>query len=1289
MGAAPPTLDAASGANARALVLPGAAVRASTTGAGRSTRSCPRSTDRPVAVRAVVPYADLRAVDLLLDGGRARQQERAGARAAAAAARLLGGRRGGHRRPTTTATLSGALGAGATARRRWRREPALVGPDADFGPRARCGGRRGRPRRRAGSRCRRCAAHDAAGRAGSCASSRARPATVVDGTAGGVAGLAAFGALTRGAPLRYAADLDAGRARAPRAPAASSSSPTPTAAACSSPSRLRANVGATLGAGRPDLRGRRDARTRSRTRAPTRRRSRSSTAARYVRAPFSPQLPQFPEHRPFAALDGDPRHRLARRPRAARRPPLPRRRLRAPARRPVRRPAALRRRARRGRRSRSNGPRFARRPGWNRLARRAARRRRAARADRATSDQPAACSGGAGGIARAAHPRRARCARPLRPPVLVRARAARRRPVARGADVPVPRTTADDPFRRGPRRSGPWPGRRSLRDRVRPRAAARAARSPRRRRARCAADAWVSRRRPTPDDALDRLAGTRGDLGATSSGRYQGLPRRARVERLRRRPRDGVDRRRGCPGRSPTLRWATPRPVTVDRAAPRPRRARAGARPPTRVRGRRRRRAPVSPRRRRGRRCRAPLRGAPLRLEILGASFPAAARARAAPARGRHRARCAACRARGSPCRAPATSAGGAATRRVRTAAGAVALRAARRRAGARRRAAAARRGLRPAGVAAGRAPDGARRATGRCASTTCGCAPASRAPVARAGPPRRRRPRRRATGRGRARRRARRRRTRPRGSSRRVLQPRLARECDGRSLGEPRPDARLRERLARPRRAAATCASPSRPTARCRGGYAISARGVPGARGCCWSRRARRRRTRRRRSRELPDDAAPARWAGRRALAAGAIARRRRWRVRLRPARGGRASGPLVALILWRGIAARRLALLGGRAAARRGADRSTSRPRRRPRRLQLATTPRTRSRAHWVAVAAALLLIARSPSRWRAAGGQYGPGPARWPRARATGCSEHDRSLDQEVAREPRQLRELARGVAQPLRRRAGRAPVLDERPVAPHVAPAAAKTTRRSSASVTPTDENASWTSIVPAGRDARAPADEVVARAARSGARRRRTAGRPAPGTLAERLLRAARARGARGSATPARSRFARNARRSSSPRRPASSTFCCGPRSRPRCGSIATTSTPSAAARASTIVERPRNEPISTIRPPGPSVAGGARQALGLRVGQPALDAVGKRGQRSWCGVAVRPARGERHAERAGRRATHCSASTTAANDDEVEVGPALSRNGSATATTPSTHRNARLAAARACTARVR
>ena len=54
---------------------------------------------------------------------------------------------------------------------------------------------------------------------------------------------------------------------------------------------------------------------------------------------------------------------------------------------------------------------------------------------------------------------------------------------------------------------------------------------------------------------------------------------------------------------------------------------------------------------------------------------------------------------------------------------------------------------------------------------------------------------------------------------------------------------------------------------------------------------------------------------------------------------------------------------------------------------------------------------------------------------------------------------------------------------------------------------------------------------------------------------------------------------------------------CGPRSLPACGSMATTSTPVGAAAASTIVERPRKLPISTIRPPRRQRAAAANSRL--------------------------------------------------------------------------------------------
>ena len=64
--------------------------------------------------------------------------------------------------------------------------------------------------------------------------------------------------------------------------------------------------------------------------AATRRPSPCYGGDRAVRAPFSPGFTQFPEHRPFAALDGDLRDVLAGRPRARRRTATCRRRLPAP-----------------------------------------------------------------------------------------------------------------------------------------------------------------------------------------------------------------------------------------------------------------------------------------------------------------------------------------------------------------------------------------------------------------------------------------------------------------------------------------------------------------------------------------------------------------------------------------------------------------------------------------------------------------------------------------------------------------------------------------------------------------------------------------------------------------------------------------------------------------------------------------------------------------------------------------------------------------------------------------------
>src|SRR5207248_2414351 len=72
-------------------------------------------------------------------------------------------------------------------------------------------------------------------------------------------------------------------------------------------------------------------------------------------------------------------------------------------------------------------------------------------------------------------------------------------------------------------------------------------------------------------------------------------------------------------------------------------------------------------------------------------------------------------------------------------------------------------------------------------------------------------------------------------------------------------------------------------------------------------------------------------------------------------------------------------------------------------------------------------------------------------------------------------------------------------------------------------------------------------------------------------------------------TPARSRLAWNTSWSTAASS-AKPSICWGPRSLPAWGSMATSSTPSTAASARMVVDRPLNDPISTMREPGSSAA---------------------------------------------------------------------------------------------------
>ena len=258
----------------------------------------PALTDRPVAVRSIVPYADLRAVDLQWTTDALVQPAPRRARPAAAAARphgRRGGRAGQRRRPLAQRRRAGRRGRAGP--RRARPAGRLVRPGADAA------------RRDRDARARRAAARGAALRACRRAGSSASPAERAHRRRRLGAGdrrsrrlrraANGPGAALRGRPRRRGLALARGRGRR------RSSSATRIAAACSSRRGCAATPGWTVPAGEslsedaavldpfPD-RG-----TDAQTVAVV-------GGSRGCSADFSPGFAQFPERRPFAALDGDP-----------------------------------------------------------------------------------------------------------------------------------------------------------------------------------------------------------------------------------------------------------------------------------------------------------------------------------------------------------------------------------------------------------------------------------------------------------------------------------------------------------------------------------------------------------------------------------------------------------------------------------------------------------------------------------------------------------------------------------------------------------------------------------------------------------------------------------------------------------------------------------------------------------------------------------------------------------------------------------------------------------------------
>ena len=279
-------LDRELPAGSRAMVLPGQVFPFYEWG-GTQDPILPALSDRPVANRYVVPYSDLHAVDLQFTLDALLTQRRAIPGQIGPLLHLAGVR------AVVTGADDDRVRSGsiepAAARAQLAADPALGAPERTYGD------RRPLPRVRR---------YDLPDARPLVRIEPAGPGLVVDGSAEALAGLAAFDALPEDRPILYAADTGAAELREVAAGGEVVVSDTNRKRVFVS-SRPNQNVGATLAAGDEVSRDGAvlnpfsDGGTSAQTVA-------LLDGAAWIRAPFSPQFPQFPEHRPYAAFDGDP-----------------------------------------------------------------------------------------------------------------------------------------------------------------------------------------------------------------------------------------------------------------------------------------------------------------------------------------------------------------------------------------------------------------------------------------------------------------------------------------------------------------------------------------------------------------------------------------------------------------------------------------------------------------------------------------------------------------------------------------------------------------------------------------------------------------------------------------------------------------------------------------------------------------------------------------------------------------------------------------------------------------------
>src|SRR3954471_5058193 len=281
----------------RALVLPGQPFAFYRWG-GTVDPILPSLTERPVAIRNVPPYDDLHAVDLLWTTDNLVQQQRGlpgelpslldllSARSVVTGADDDVARSGGMPPGEAAGTLRGA---GLT------RAARSYGPVGSFAPPS--------DTLDPVERLPQVRRYDLPAARGLVRVEAASPATVVDGSASGVGALASLGGLDRGRPLLYAGDLGVSEIRRVAAGGGDVVVTDSNRRRAFVASRPRQSYGWTLPASVPLSP---DAALLD----PFGRGSEGQTVAEYsgavsVEAPYSPQIAQFPEHRPFAAFDGN------------------------------------------------------------------------------------------------------------------------------------------------------------------------------------------------------------------------------------------------------------------------------------------------------------------------------------------------------------------------------------------------------------------------------------------------------------------------------------------------------------------------------------------------------------------------------------------------------------------------------------------------------------------------------------------------------------------------------------------------------------------------------------------------------------------------------------------------------------------------------------------------------------------------------------------------------------------------------------------------------------------------